>query len=249
MTTQSLEDIAPTGTRPTTATWPSPGQAARIAGAGYVCVFLLAIFANFYVREGLVVPGDVAGTVANITGSIWLFRLGLLAFLAIFLLDIVIAWALHVVFREVNRDLSLVTAWFRLVYSALFGVALLFIFQVVHLVDGAESLAAVGPDIVNGQVMLALESFSTTWLIGLAAFGLHLVLLGRLVVTSGTASRWMGALLAVAGGAYLLDTAAHATLGNYDEFAAVFLLVVALPSMVGEGWLGLWLLLSHRIGR
>ena len=36
--------------------------AARIAGISYVALFALAIFANFFVREGLVVGGDAAAT-------------------------------------------------------------------------------------------------------------------------------------------------------------------------------------------
>lgn len=31
--------------------------------------------------------------------------------------------------------------------------------------------------------------------------------------------------------------------------AIVFLAIVAVPSMVGEGWLGLWLLLTRRFAR
>ena len=38
----------------------APGQAARIAGSGYLAIFVLAIFANFFVRERLIDPGDAA---------------------------------------------------------------------------------------------------------------------------------------------------------------------------------------------
>lgn len=227
----------------------SPRRAARIAGVGYVLIFLLAIFANFFVREGLVESGNAAATVANITGSIGLFRLGLIAFLAIFVIDVVIAWALHIVFRDGNRDLSLVTAWFRLVYTVLLGVALVFFFQVLQLLSGADYVAALGSDQVDAQVMIALDSFNAAWLVGLAAFGLHLVLLGVLVIRSGLAPRWMAYLLMLAGGAYVLDTVANATLANYADLASAFLIVVALPSVIGEGWLGLWLLLSRRTER
>jgi hypothetical protein len=47
----------------------SPRRAALIAGIGYLIIFVLAIFANFFVVEGLVVPGDATATVDNITGS------------------------------------------------------------------------------------------------------------------------------------------------------------------------------------
>ena len=222
-------------------------RAARIAGVSYLVMFVLAIFANFVVREGLVEPGNPAATVSNITESIGLFRLGLLSFVVIFLLDVVIAWALHIVFRDVNRDVSLATAWFRLVYTVLLGVALVSMFQVLQILGSSGFLGALGADQVNSLTMTELASFESTWLIGLVAFGIHLVLLGWLIVRSGLASKVLGYVLIVAGIAYVLDTAAHGLLSDYESVASVFLVAVAVPSMVGEGWLGLWLLLTKRL--
>ena len=45
-------------------------------------IFVLAIFANFVVRNGLVDPDDARATLDNIAGSETLFRFGLVAFLA-----------------------------------------------------------------------------------------------------------------------------------------------------------------------
>jgi hypothetical protein len=50
-------------------------------------------------------------------------------------------------------------------------------------------------------------------------------------------------VLVVAGAAYITDTVANALLANYDDFETLFLIIVAVPSVVGELWLGLWLLL------
>lgn len=222
-------------------------RAARIAGIAYLAMFVLGIFANFVVREGLVEPGDPAATVANITDSIGLFRLGLLSFLVIFVLDVVIAWALHMVFRDVNRDVSLATAWFRLVYTAILGVALVSMFQVLQIIGGSDWFGALGAEQINSMTMTELASFESAWLIGLVAFGIHLVLLGWLIVRSGLVSKILGYVLMVAGAAYVLDTTARGVLADYESVASVFLVAVAVPSMIGEGWLGLWLLLTKRI--
>lgn len=221
-------------------------RAARIAGVSYLVMFMLAIFANFVVREGLVEPGDPAGTVTNISNSIGLFRLGMLAFVVIFVLDVVIAWALHVVFRDGNRDVSLATAWFRLIYSALLGVALVPMFQVLQILGG-ESLGFLTSDQVEAQTMIELASFESTWLIGLVAFGVHLVMLGVLIVRSELVAKALGFILMAAGLAYVLDTFAQGMLADYEAVAGVFLVAVGLPSMIGEGWLGLWLLLRKKL--
>lgn len=247
MTTQT-KNVAPTtpkrGDRPADSC--PRRSAARIAGVSYLVMFVLAIFANFAVREQLIEPGNGEATVANITGSLGLFRLGLVAFIAIFVLDVIIAWALHVVFRSVNRDLSLVTAWFRIVYTALLGVALVSMFQVLQILGG-ESLAFLTGEQVSTQTMIELSSFESTWLIGLVAFGIHLALLGVLIVRSGLVTKTLGLVLIAAGVAYVLDTLARGMLADYESVAGIFLVVVALPSMIGEGWLGLWLLLTKRL--
>ena len=220
----------------------SPRRAALIAGIGYVALFALAIFANFFVREGLIVAADPAATAANIGESEGLFRLGLVAFMVIFLLDVVVAWALYILFRGVNRDLSLVTAWFRLVYTVFLGVALIYFFQALQFLGQADVLAAFDADQLQAQALVALDTFNSTWLIGLVAFGAHLILLGYLVARSGYGPKVMGYLMMAAGTAYMVDTFAHSLLSNYADYAGLLLAVVAVPSIIAEGWFGLWLL-------
>ena len=247
MTTQTKNaaPATPKGTDRSAAPYPRR-RAARIAGVSYLVMFALAMFANFTVREQLIEPGNGEATVANITGSMGLFRLGFVAFLVIFVLDLVIAWALHVVLREVNRDLSLATAWFRIVYTALLGVALVSMFQVLQILGGG-SLAFLSGEQVTTQTMVELSSFESTWLIGLVAFGIHLAMLGGLIVRSGLVTKALGFILMAAGVAYVLDTLARGMLADYESVAGIFFVIVALPSMIGEGWLGLWLLLTKRL--
>lgn len=224
-------------------------RAARIAGVSYVLLFILAIFGNFVVVEGMVQPDSAAQTVANISDSLGTFRLGLMAFMAIFLLDVVVSWALHMIFREVDHDVSLVAAWFRIVYTVLLGVALVFFYQALNLVGSTGIAAAFSGEQVSAQTLLAMESFNNVWLVGLAAFGVHLIIIGYLVHRSGYTPRLLVWLLVAAGLAYILDTTARTMLSNYADFESLFLAVVAIPSMIGEGWLGLWLLRTRRFAR
>lgn len=222
----------------------SPRSAARIAGVGYVVIFVLGIFANFVVRSSLVESGDAAATAENIAASEELFRLGLVSFLVVFVVDVVVAWALYIVFRSVVREVSLLAAWFRLVYTVFLGVALVFSFQTLQLLSEADYLDAFDRGQLDASALVAVDAFNYAWLIGLACFGIHLILLGFLVARSRATSRWLGIILVIAGIAYVTDTVAHALLANYDDWETAFLLLVAVPSVIGELWLGLWLLLS-----
>ena len=220
----------------------APRKAALIAGYGYLLIFVLAIFANFFVRTRLIDQNDAAATFTNIADSEFLFRLGLVGFLIVFIADVVVAWALYILFRAVSQEVSLLTAWFRIVYTAFLGVGVIFFFVALQLVSGAGYLGAFGQGALDAQVKLSLDAFNYAWLIGLASFGIHLALLGYLVFASGYASRVLGVLLVVAGGAYVFDTLAHALLSNYADYQTAFTLVVAVPSVIAELAFAVWLL-------
>ena len=220
----------------------TPRRAALIAGIGYAALFVLAIFANFFVREGLVVAGDAAATFENIAESELLFRAGIAAFLAIFLLDVVVAWALHIVFRTVDRMASLLAAWFRIVYTVFLGVATVFLLAATQLAGDSPVLDGLTTEQLAAPVSLLMDAFNYTWLVGLAAFGVHLAILGAMVLKSRIASRALGLLLIAAGGAYVVDTFANALLTDYADYGDAFLVVVAVTAVAAEFAFMAWLL-------
>lgn len=222
----------------------TPRRAALIAGIGYLAIFVLAVFGNFVVVQGLVESGDAAATAANIADSEGIFRAGIVAFTIVFAIDVVIAWALYVLFRSLSRELSLLAAWFRLAYTVLLGVGIVFMFVALQLLSGADYLSVLGTGQADAHALVALETFDYAWLVGLVLFGLHLIVLGYLVVKSGSAPRILGYLLMVAGAAYAVDTLARAVIGDYASVENVFLVIVAVPSVIGELWFTLWLLLK-----
>jgi hypothetical protein len=51
-------------------------------------------------------------------------------------------------------------------------------------------------------------------------------------------------LLIAAALGYLIDSFAHVLLANYDDYETVFLLVVAVPGIIGELSFAVWLLVK-----
>ena len=80
----------------------------------------------------------------------------------------------------------------------------------------------------------------TSSLIGLFFFGIHLILLGRIIGKP----KIIGIFLVLAGAMYMLDTAAHFVLPDYEAYASIFLALVAIPSIVGEMAFAIWLLIK-----
>jgi len=184
----------------------SLGRAALIAGIGLLIMVIAAPFAELYVFPKLIVPENAAETAKNIIANKTLFISGIFGYLITFICDLVVAWALYIYLKPVNKNLSLLTAWFRWVYTGIALVALLNLVTVLRLLNISDTLTVFQPDQLHAQVMLSLSIFRTQWHFGLLFFGIHLGLLGYLVFRSKYIPRILGVLLIIAGLGYLLTT-------------------------------------------
>jgi hypothetical protein len=223
---------------------PPPGHgwnartASLTAGVSLVLMAALAGVGVFAAVGGLVTPGDATQTLADIRASEDLFRLGIASLIGVVALDVVVTWALHRVFRPVHPGASLLAAVFRLVYSGVFLVAIAELLGVLRLLGPEPHLAAFGPDLLQTQVMLRIDTFHDIWATGLVIFGLHLLIVGYLVYRAVVLPRFLGILVAVAGLGYM-----------FDSLAAILAVDVPEVSMItfpGEVLLALWLLTRSR---
>ncbi|WP_062378536.1 DUF4386 domain-containing protein [Demequina pelophila] len=221
----------------------APATAARLAGLGYIAIVLLAMGANFLVRNQLVIPDDPAATMSNIAENATTFRFGIAGFAAIAMIDIGIAWALHVLLRTTGERRSLLAAWLRVAYTVAFIPAITFMYLALQFATGGNPVAGLDAGQREAWTSLAMEAFDITWLLALVAFGLHLLVLGRILVASRIGPRVLGYGLGVAGVAYIADTFAHLLLANYADFGGAFLAIVATASIVTEVWFTVWLLM------
>ena len=212
-------------------------KAAIVTGLALLIMTIFAIFANFFVIQGLIVPGDAAATANNIMANEMLFRFGIVSFAIVLICDVLVAWALYILLKPVNKSLSLLTAWFRLLYTAIFAISLLNLFNALQLLSGADYLTAFETNQLHAQVMLFLNAFSFGWTIGLLFFGIHLFILGYLVFKSGYIPRILDVLLIIAGLGYLVDSFAIFLLPNYEA-------TIAMVTFIGELLFMFWLLLK-----
>ena len=222
----------------------SPAKAARVAGIGYLIIFVLGIFANFFIFGGLLVRGDAAATANNIMANGLLFRGGMLSWLIVLICDIVIAWALYIFLKPVSKSLSLLTAWFRLVYVTIFGITQLNLLFVLLLLSGTDYLTVFDTNQLQALAMLFLNGHNLGFLIGLVFFGVHLLLLSYLIFKSSYIPKILGVLLILSSLGYLIDSFANFLLPNYADYETIFLLLVAIPGIIGELSFTLWLLLK-----
>jgi hypothetical protein len=179
-------------------------QAALIAGFAYLLSPVTT--AEFSIMPKLVIPGNIEQTVQNIVAHGGLFVAAIVCYLVTFLEDVVIAWALYVLLAPVNRSLSLLTAWFRLVFAAIALFGWLNLVTVFRLLNTPEYLTSFGSVQLHAQVNLLLNSFRYDWSMSLVIFGIHLVLLGYLIYRSGYIPRIIGILLVIDGLGWVIDS-------------------------------------------
>jgi hypothetical protein len=199
----------------------SPLIYARLAGLLYLGL-MLAPYANFLVLGSLVVPGDAAATANKIMANELLFRSGVTSFVIVSFIDVAIAWALYILLKPVNKQLSLLAAWFRLTYAIIFAAGLQNLFNVLKLLSDANYLSAFEKGQLHAQVMVSLAAFNSTWNIALVAFGLHLLVIGYLIFKSSFIPRVVGVLLVVAGFGYLVESLTAFLLPNFSLNLALF---------------------------
>lgn len=193
---------------------------ALIAGSSYLVIFFAAIFANFFVLESI-----KNAPLVTIQDNSMMVRFGILAFLITVVFDVVVAWALQELYKE--HELTLLSTLFRMMHAAIMAVAVFSL--VVSLSSTSEQ-----------EILKQAEIFNIIWLIGLFFFGLHLILLGKIIGRP----RLIGVFLALAGTMYMVDTGAHFLLPAYERYASVFLAMVAIPSIAGEMSFSIWLLIK-----
>jgi len=193
---------------------------AIIAGGSYIIIFIAAIFANFMVLESL-----INNPLKTVQENGMMVRFGIIAFLVTVVFDVVVAWALYELYK--GHTLNLLSTLFRMMHASIMGIA---IFALPLILDLTSA-----DDILN-QVHI----FNTIWLIGLLFFGIHLILLGKIIQKP----KLIAIFLIIAGIMYVVDTSAHFLMPNYADYQDVFLALVAIPSIIGEMSFAIWLLLK-----
>ena len=202
----------------------SPRTAAIIAGAGLLLMAILSPIAYLNTFQRLVKFDDSALTAQNILHSIGAFRTAIFLLFAVALLDVLVAWALYIVLMPVNKNLSTLAAWLRVIYAGIF------IFAISKLYVALQVVAADGV-----RAMSFLKEFQNIWDKGLILFGFHLLVLGYLAFKSGYVPKWLGGFLVLAALGYIVD-------GFGKMLSPAYHLSIAQFTFVGEVLLIFWLL-------
>jgi hypothetical protein len=205
-------------------------KASLIAGLGILIMALTVPFAEFYIFPKLL-SDDPAETTMNIMNNKMLFKTSIFLHFITLICDIIVAWALYIFLKPVMESFSLLTAWFRLIFTAISLFALTNLIKVLNLVENFQETENTQ---LADSVTFYLKSFRLEWSFALIIFAIYLVLLGYLVYKSSYIPNIFGILLVVAGFGYLTHT-----LGTFffPEFNVDFLFFTFFGELVFMVWL------------
>lgn len=204
-------------------------ESAYTAGQALLAIAILAPIAKFGIFDSLIDAENPLLTVENITNNTAIFLLGSVCLFVVAILDIVVAMALRRFFAGSKNKLVGRMAWLRIIYAAVFIIAISFMAApALQLYAGSSPSSA--------SVADNIDMFNTIWDIGLVIFAAHLALLGWLFFKVRYASTWLAPLLVVAGLGYAVDSFGRFFVENYST-------EVSMVTFVGEALLILWLLI------
>lgn len=205
---------------------------AIIVGLSLILMAVLAGYAYGFVYGSLVFPQEGQKTLEAIQKSIGTFKSGIAAWVGILILDILVAWALHLFFKEVQPRLSLATALIRILYSGVLGLAIYHQVAVLSVLDVGGT---------GSQVMQELKAFESIWSNGLIIFGLHLIGLGFLAWKAEFVPKFWGVLLIFAGISYSAIHLAKVFFPEQIDQIVSIEQVLSLPMALAEIGLAIWL--------
>jgi hypothetical protein len=219
----------------------SPKRLARIAGILYLLLAVFNGFAELYLRATVVERGDAAATANNVVANATLFRLGFVSDLAGITCYLLVAMALYVLLKHVNKSVAMAMVTFVAVAVAIMSANVLNHFAALMVATDGSFAATFGPDGSDALVLMFLDLNSHGYLIAQVFFGLWLLPLGYLAYTSGYFPRALGVLLMVGCVSYLVDLLAMFLFPSFGPSLSPFVLA---PAVIAELWMVGYLLVK-----
>lgn len=211
---------------------------ARLAGLFYVLMAVTGPFVVVYVPGQLFIPGNPAGTAANIFAHQVLFRAYIVVGLFSELFFIATVLALFRLFRDVGRELATIMVILVLIEAPLSFLGIAHEIATLSFIQNADLLAVFDPaqrDVL-ATLMITVEGQGSA--VSELFWGLWLLPLALLVYRSGFLPRFLGVWLFLNGVAYIAISftgiLAPEHLGTVST--------ITLPILMGEVVFALWLL-------
>jgi len=218
----------------------SPQRYARMGGLLYLIIIVIGFCGQFFVRDRVVVSGDVNTTAANLLASESLWRLQIVSDLMLLVCGVALLLVLYVLLRPVNKNLALLAVFLNIVSFPIEAVSKLYLYAALFLSGNAEYLKAFEPAQLHALAYISIRLHDYGFAIDLVFFGFACLVYGYLLFNSGYFPRALGVLMTLAGLSYLTNSV---TLFLAPAYAGTVFAVLVL-ALIGEGSFCIWLMVK-----
>lgn len=212
----------------------------RLAGLLFLILVITGVFAEFLVRQKLYVLDDLTATSQNIIENQWLFRLGFVSDLVMSTMFFVYAYVLYLIFKSVDKNLSLFLLLCSIISVAMFCQNALNQYSALELLINTDYSKAFRPEQLQALSGFFQNIHTKGYYINQIFFGLYLFPLGYMIVKSGIVPKIIGVFLILGFLGDMIDFVVYFLFPNTES---VILANITIPADIGEISLCLWFLI------
>ncbi len=168
-----------------------------------------------------------------------MYRYGFVADLVTLICGTILSLIFYILFKPVNRNLSLLALIFSITAGAVMATNLLNQLAPLLLLHNTSYLKAFTIWQLQTSSLFFLNLQSQGYNISLLLFAFYFPIIGWLVYNSNFLPRILGVIYAMAGLGYLINSLAWFL---FPHLAALLFPYVLLPALIGETSMSLWLI-------
>lgn len=199
----------------------------RVTGIWYLTLAISGMIGFLYLHPQIYITNDPSKTLANLTDHETLARMRLLLEFVIVVTQALAAVWFYKLFHHINH----VAAWALAIWGMMnSGVIMISAIAMGSAVEIANSSQAINEKVLIINLLLQLIQHS--WSVGGLFFGLWLIPMGYIVVSSQRMPVWLGRILIIGGAGYLFNTFI-----KYMGVNEPWVGMLVLPATVGEFWM------------
>jgi hypothetical protein len=208
-------------------------RTARITGIWYLMLAISGMVGFLTLHPQVYISNDAAKTLANLGDHETLARIRLLLEFAI-----VISQALAAVwFFKLFKDINHTAAWALAAWGTLNAAAIMISAMAM---GGALGVASSTHSLEDKVIMIEIlnQFIRNAWGVGSIFFGLWLIPMGYIVISSKRMPVWLGRVLIIGGAGYLISMCI-----SYAGIKGAWLDMLVIPATIGEFWMISYLLI------
>ena len=221
----------------------SQRKAARVAGFMFLFAFIVPTLNWAFVLSKFIVEENVIATANNIIANELLFRIGITIELIMSVGLVVLATALYIILKPVNKSLALLGLSLKLVEAAIVAVIVLVTFIALQILNAQTYITAFTPGQLQAPVGFLLNKHTVIYSIPMVFLGLDMMVFSYLLFKSEYIPRILAGF-GILSFALIFIHALMFILAPEHAAMPINQIIFYAPSGLFEIIIGIWLLIK-----